>query len=143
MNGIKDRNVASFLKKRVEQSEFTQADLARQLEIAQSVLSRQLQGKESIPIERITQLTELLKLPSEEVSQLNAMIVTEHDENTSTDFKQAALRASLVTVEMIGPDGLLLEILKSWYNYDRETKIKLLQYSYKLNDELDHDKKQK
>lgn len=74
MNGIRNHKITEKLLELIARRGVSQAEIARKLSIAPSVLSRQLQGKESLPLSRVEDLIQILAPSVEECKQLRAML---------------------------------------------------------------------
>lgn len=121
MSVIKNQEVCRLLKKWIGKSEFSQAQIAKIINEHPSLLSRQLACKENIDVEKITKISDLLKPPNEDIHRINAIIVSEHEEKTP-DIKKHYLDMIVTTVQQIGPDGLLAQILFNWVNFSKGQK---------------------
>ena len=134
MSGILDKDIAAQLKKWVEKSKYSQEELAKLLHISGAMLSRQLNGIDSIPVDRMQKIMDFIQPPQEEVHKFNAIHHSNHEKN-SADFRNMAFKLNQSTVRQIGADGLLLTVLQYWCGFDRYQKVKMLEQVFKIADE--------
>ena len=132
MNVIKDNQVCVLLKKWISKRDFSQAQIATLLKVHPSLFSRQLACKENIGIDKITKLAEILDPPREEIVKINAIITSAHEEKTP-DIKKYYMDMISTTINEIGPDGLLSQILFEWIHFTKDQKIELVTAASKIS----------
>lgn len=131
MSGIKNAEISKILKGWIAKSKYSQAKIAGELGVSPSIFSRQLSGRESFPFERIKKLAEMLAPPREEVVRLNAILTAAHEEKTPA-IKRHYMDMINTTVDEIGPDGLLSQVLFEWLHYSKGQKIALITQASKI-----------
>lgn len=132
MKKFKSRKVNEIIKQWIDDSDFSQAMLAKSLCIDASVLSRQLNGNENFSADRINKIIGILKPSEEEVSKLNAVLYTDHYD-ASVPLKDLSVEFNIKTVQGIGPDPLLLQFLIFWSGFTNEQKKSFADQAYLIH----------
>ena len=137
MAGIKNLTVANLLKKWLKDAGITQVQLAMEEGVTQVVISRQLSGQESIPIDRIKKIIKLTNPAPDELAFIDYFVPAEStassDGTTMVDMHDA--------INSIGVDDELYMLLLEWPDIPREQKdlhiTPLLDYMRRMADEAD------
>ena len=111
MVSIKNREVCALLKKWLRDSGATQEILAARYKVSQSVISRQLSGKESIPEDRIQDIIDFTNPPESEIEQMNNLLA---GESPSVSLMRDKTKLSRALVNAYGDDIILLTLLWHW-----------------------------
>jgi transcriptional regulator with XRE-family HTH domain len=128
-NGSAD-SLGKVLRQAIKKNGQTQASLANKMGVSQSAVSKWLKEAEPIPYERVKEIVGILGLNDNEIHEINAWIITEHDKNnrTSVEFNRNILNLCRSTMEQIGPDSILLQVLIYWSQFNEEQKVKVLKF---------------
>ncbi len=110
MAGIKNKEVCKLLKKWLSNSGTTQSILANRYKVTQPVISKQLSGQESIPIERIQDIIDITNPPPKEIDMMNRYLKNSGNDSYLRD-KTGIMRA---LINAYGDDLLLMAILWNW-----------------------------
>ena len=113
MDNSKHQKICSLLKKWLRNHGITQEVLATRYKVSQSVISRQLSGKESIPEERIQDIINLTNPPDAEIELMNTLLT---GESSSTSIVSDKNKLSRTLVNAYGDDIILLTLLWYWKN---------------------------
>ena len=90
MDNSKHQKICSLLKKWLRNHGITQEVLATRYKVSQSVISRQLSGKESIPEERIQDIINLTNPPDAEIELMNTLLTGESSSDLLATAKRSA-----------------------------------------------------
>lgn len=123
MAGVKDYEIASILRNWLYIKHLSQLKAAKMLNVNPSVLSRQLQGKESIPYERINKMIELFSPCPEETERINSLL----EPHKKIDNVESLLKENYI-LRLIGNhayDHWLAALIEIWPE-KTEDKARLL-----------------
>ena len=118
MDQYSTMTVEKLLKKWIKAANLTQVELAKQLKISQSLLSRQILGKEKMPIERISDIIAITDPPAGEVADIYRLLTADYGNNRC--FSE--LHDS---INRIGPDKDLNRLLMVWENISAQNKANI------------------
>ena len=122
-------SVEKLLKKWIKKANLTQIELAKRLKISQSLLSRQILGKEKMPIDRISEIITITDPPAEEIANIYRMLGEDYSNNRC--FSE--LHDS---INRIGPDKDLNSLLMVWENISEQNKATIIKIIQETEDSL-------
>lgn len=123
MAGIKNFEIATILRNWLYVKHISQAKAARLLNVNPSVLSRQLQGKESIPYDRIEKMIKLFSPCQEETDKINSLLDLYNRIDHNTEQSSKVRMHGLINFH--SEDKILAALLEVWPE-DQKDKIELL-----------------
>ena len=118
----RDKQISDIIVKWMSERAVTQTQFADQLGISQSFLSRLLRGVNTISPDRMKKIVDILKPPKDEITKVNTLLYAKNDEDPN-GLKQIALDLCHKTIDQIGPDAMLLQVLINWCGFGSEQKI--------------------
>lgn len=122
-------SVEKLLKKWIKKANLTQIELAKRLKISQSLLSRQILGKEKMPIDRISEIITITDPPAEEIANIYRMLGEDYSNNRC--FSE--LHDS---INRIGPDKDLNSLLMVWENISEQNKATIIKIIQETEDSI-------
>lgn len=142
-----NKRIAEIVKAWVDNSSYTQTQLSRILGISKPVLNLQLNGKNPIPVKRITRLAEILNPPAEEMELISSLILgtnhTEEDEKLAFQVKaraklkqQPEKRKEEAYKEIMANKAILSQIFK-WASIDSSRCKKLIEFIESQGEKLE------
>lgn len=117
MAGIKNSLVAGLLKRWLKESGITQAQLAIEEEVTQVVISRQLSGQESIPLDRVKKIIKLTNPPPSELAKISRFLPSKN----STQYQRDMIDMHSA-LDSIGWDQDLYILLLNWIDIPQREK---------------------
>lgn len=130
MSGLKNEMVCSYLRKWLKDAKITQTKLSIELKVSQSLLSRQLLGKESIPMDRIEQIIAKTNPPEDEYKKV-LDILSQKKIYSSLQLEMQK------TLNELGPDTLLFELLQIWLELTIEERKTVREIIAAVNKRID------
>lgn len=127
----RNRDISDLVSKWLSDRPITQTEFAEKLGISQSFLSRQLKGASIIPVARLKKIVEILSPGKDEVAKLNALLYAKNDEDPA-GLRQVALDLCHKTLDSIGPDAMLLQVLMNWCGFNSGQKIEAVSSIIKI-----------
>ena len=123
MSGVKNKEILQLLKEEVKNSSLTQAELSNRLGITPAFLSRQLNGRDALSIDRAYTILKLLNTDTYSRSKITKLLRDEV-ELLDDDGKDDATKLNRKQkIEMLGRDPWFDCILSIWIDLSPEDKI--------------------
>jgi|GEM_PF-5418535 len=111
-------SVEKLLKKWMKNANLTQQKLAAQLKISQSLLSRQILGKEKMPLDRVQEIIAITDPPADEVADMLRLQTADYGKNRCLAELHDA-------INKIGQDNDLRRLLFVWREISKEDRTKI------------------
>lgn len=129
MSGIRNETICAYLRRWIRNSKITQLALAKDLGISQSLLSRQLLCKETIPLHRIEEIIKKTSPPDDEYKKVLDLLAEKKDRSEiSLEIHNH--------IKDIGPDKLLLCVLNLWSCFTIEERKTIAQFLDSVEDRI-------
>lgn len=118
MDAYSALSVEKLLKKWMKKANLTQQKLAAQLKISQSLLSRQILGKEKMPLDRVQEIIAITTPPADEVAEMLRLQSKDYGKNRCLSELHDA-------INRIGQDNDLRRLLLVWREISKEDRAKI------------------
>ena len=121
MAGIKNKEILLLLKADIKKSKYTQAEIAEKLGIKPPFLSRQLNGRDPLSLDRAYSIEKILG-HSDNRDKVYELLKKEINSSTDEEKNDGLLLNMIQAVESIGRDSYLSFILDFWRDMSGQDK---------------------
>ncbi len=128
MSIVKNPEIFRQLREAIKEAKVTQAEISTKLHVSPPFLSRLLNGRDSLSIDRAYEILKILNVSSERRLEIQDLLTAELNSFSSREKSDALRIKMLHRVEAIGHNSFLSFILDFWSDLSEAEQMEVFRF---------------